>query len=288
MGDFTHFVGIDWSGARKVGRNAIAVAVAEAHTRQVKLMDPPNGSWSRQRVLDWMVHGDWLPKGARALIGFDGAFSFPFLDHGRYLTELPMADTPHALWKEVERVCQDDADLFGGGFVDRYASNFFQGDIGRVNADYRRFRKTEILCKQQKFGAETVFHLVGASQVGKASLSLMRVLNMLADHEDIAIWPFDALDGARIAIVEIFCTVFVQTDGHKGKVRDHHTLSRLVESYGARLADGMGPVDKNDNAADALISAAGMMQAAGDPGYWNPPGLSPKVARTEGWVFGIR
>ena len=288
MEDFTHFVGIDWTGRKTDQHKAIAVAVAEKKTKQVRLVKAPVGLWSRQKILDWLIKSEWLPNRGRAIVGFDAAFSFPYEDRGNYLTELPMLDTPHALWKEVERVCFNDDDLFAGGFIKKYSEHFYQKKEQSAPKDYKRFRKTEQHCKEKGYRAESVFHLIGPSQVGKASLSAMRLLNQLTSCRDIAIWPFDALEDARIAIVEIFCTVFVQTDGHKGKVRDHRTLSRLVESYGARLADGMGPVDKNDNAADALISAAGMMQAAVDPAYWNPPSLSPKVARTEGWVFGIR
>jgi hypothetical protein len=30
-----------------------------------------------------------------------------------------------------------------------------------------------------------------------------------------------------------------------------------------------------------------MRRAAADPAYWSPPDLTPDIARTEGWTFGI-
>ena len=36
-----------------------------------------------------------------------------------------------------------------------------------------------------------------------------------------------------------------------------------------------------------LIAAAGMRAIAAEPRWWNPPGLTPELARTEGWTFGV-
>ena len=36
-----------------------------------------------------------------------------------------------------------------------------------------------------------------------------------------------------------------------------------------------------------MISAAWLRQAAFEPAYWAPLLLTPDVARTEGWTFGV-
>jgi len=42
-----------------------------------------------------------------------------------------------------------------------------------------------------------------------------------------------------------------------------------------------------DHVGDALISAAGMRAIAAEPRWWSPKGLTPELARTEGWTFGV-
>ena len=43
----------------------------------------------------------------------------------------------------------------------------------------------------------------------------------------------------------------------------------------------------NDHQTDALVTAAGMLAHLANPHAFNPPGLTPEIARTEGWTFGI-
>ena len=39
--------------------------------------------------------------------------------------------------------------------------------------------------------------------------------------------------------------------------------------------------------ADALVSAAWLRTAAHDPALWAPAAMTPHIARTEGWTFGV-
>ena len=46
--------------------------------------------------------------------------------------------------------------------------------------------------------------------------------------------------------------------------------------------------EPNDHQTDALVTAAGMRAlATGEPRAFAPEGLTPELARTEGWTFGI-
>jgi hypothetical protein len=47
---------------------------------------------------------------------------------------------------------------------------------------------------------------------------------------------------------------------------------------------GRGPID--DHRTDALLAAAWLRAVAHEDEYWNPPAMTPEIARTEGWTFG--
>ena len=46
-----------------------------------------------------------------------------------------------------------------------------------------------------------------------------------------------------------------------------------------------GPID--DHTTDAILTAAWLRRAAHDPALWSPSALTPEIARTEGWTFGV-
>ena len=46
--------------------------------------------------------------------------------------------------------------------------------------------------------------------------------------------------------------------------------------------------EPNDHQTDALVTAAGMRALAKtEPLAFTPAGLTPEIARTEGWTFGV-
>ena len=45
--------------------------------------------------------------------------------------------------------------------------------------------------------------------------------------------------------------------------------------------------EPNDHQTDALVTAAGMRAHLRNPLAFSPPGLTPALAQTEGWTFGI-
>ena len=133
----------------------------------------------------------------------------------------------------------------------------------------------------------SAFVLLGAAQCGKASLSGMRLLA----RTPVPVWPMDPVPARGPLIVEIYCRAFVAAAVARlseperiGKVTDRARLSRLLAALGSEPA-GV-PERFSDHVGDALISAAGMRRAAGDPAKWQPRGLDT-VHATEGWTFGI-
>ena len=129
------------------------------------------------------------------------------------------------------------------------------------------------------------FNLVGASQVGKASLTGMRVLHRLDGK--IALWPFDPLPGRGSVAVEIYTTIAAIAAGRtasRSKLRSYSELNEALAALGSKPARGMGPID--DHRSDALLAAAWLRAVAHRPEYWQPPAMTPEIARTEGWTFG--
>ena len=266
---FSRFVGIDWSGARGGWHPSVQVAVCEADGR-LALVVPSGGVWSRSGVLAWLsgLSGD-------VLVGIDAGFGFPRVPgfQGR----------ARELWGEVEAACGDDADLGGHGFVSARPEAFWTGIKDGPRAARAHLRVCERVYAERKLGVPTSnFVLLGASQVGKASLSAMRLLYRL----DWPVWPFDALPTSGPVIAEIYCQAFGRMAGVRGMVRDWAALAGVLGHFGAAAPAGLGERFP-DHVADALMTAAGLRVVAGDTELWQPAGMTPEIARTAGWTFGI-
>jgi hypothetical protein len=226
-----------------------------------------------------------LKKGSRALVGLDSAFSMPFVDQGSYLGEaLGVAEAP-ALWQAVETVSREAGDLFGGPFVEAHAGHYHRP--GHKGEQFmRRMRVTEDLAVASKAGpCESVFHLIGPSQVGLSGLSTMRMLANLDGRAGLAVWPYQAPENAHTVLVEIYAAAFASLGGHRGKVRTVAELNKVLHALDSKGKRGAGPLDDHD--CDAIITAAALRKIAPVRKYWHPTALSTKVRRTEGWVFGI-
>ena len=130
------------------------------------------------------------------------------------------------------------------------------------------------------------FNLVGAAQVGKSSLSGMRVLHRLAGR--LPVWPIDPLPPAGSVVVEIYTTIAALEAGRmasKSKMRTCAELNAALASLDCPAVSGTGPLD--DHSADALLTAAWLRAAAGRHELWQPAAMTAEIARTEGWTFGV-
>lgn len=287
MAAITHFVGIDWSGAKGTRHVGLAVAMCEAGQGAPAMVAPPSGrkAWSRQEISDWIAGGMGLEADTRALVGIDSAFSLPFIDQGAFLPGESLPEAATALWPELNSVCAEAVDLYGGPFVDAYPAHYLRTGARGVRFA-RRLRVTERRAIDSGAGpCESVFHLIGPSQVGLSGLSTMRMLAALAMEPSVSIWPFEEQAGARVTLVEIYAAAFARMGGHKGKIRDLAALNTALAGLGtAPLKGGAMP---GEHAADAIVTAAGLRHAGAQRKYWHPEALSTKVRRTEGWIFGV-
>ncbi len=147
-------------------------------------------------------------------------------------------------------------------------------------------RVTEQRQKAQRLAPSSCFNLVGAAQVGKSSLTGMRVLHQLDGV--IPIWPFDPLPKSGTVVVEIYTSIAARAAGippGRSKMMSGEALDDALEALGVTRH---GTLDRyTDHATDAILTSAWLRMAASDPALWNPPGLAT-VADTEGWTFGVR
>lgn len=288
---FGQFAAIDWSGARGPRQKGIAVAVCDARGGPPVLVERER-AWSRGEVL--AVLRDELPPGT--LAGLDLGIALPFADCGAYFPGWS-GSPPDArrLWAQVEAICAADPHLEAQSFVEHAAlGEYFRRHGGREGAHFRcdgafhgrgRFRVTE--ARQAAMGCKPYsnFNLVGAAQVGKSSLTGMRMLHALGGA--LPVWPVDPLPATGSVVVEIYTTIAAMAAGlspGRSKVRDYAALNAALAVLGSAPVEGEGAID--DHSADALLSAAWLRRVAADSDLWHPPALTDKIARTEGWTFG--
>ena len=280
-GRFSAFVAIDWSGAK--GRRHNGIAIAEARGDSAPRLIRPGHVWSREEVLAWLL------KRAAAeptLFGFDFSFAPPIIERGEYLPgETGVPATAREFWAYVDSRC-DDEDLGAASFLEQaHRRHFYFGIADGVKAPFMRFRQCDQALNAQG-GRKTAsaYDAIGAAQVAKASFSGMRLLHRLDGQ--VAIWPVDALPERGSAVVEIYTRIYLRRAGLSGrKVRTRAELNRALAGLGsppARLR-----FEPNDHQTDALVTAAGMRALAADPNAFAPPGLTPEIARSEGWTFGV-
>lgn len=280
---FTRFAVADWSGARGSRHPGIAIAECGLGDTAPELVVPPGRHWSREAVVDWLsTRTDDL------LIGFDFSFAPPFIARGAYLPGDETATDAASFHAYVDRLCED-VDLGAASFLEtHHRRHFYLGAADGRKADFMHLRTCEAQYNAGGGGKpSTVYDAIGAAQVAKASFAGMRLLNRLR-MAGIAIWPFDSLPHHGPVVVEIYAQIAARAAGlRKGlsKIRDAAALDAALAIMGARPHK---PLDRyTDHATDAILTAAWLRANASRPELWSVPALSPDVARTEGWTFGV-
>ncbi len=289
MRHFSHHACIDWSGARGEYQPGIAVAVASGGGAPEQLR--PKHRWSRAEILKWLQQ--LVIDRADILVGVDFSAAFAFADCGAYFPQ--WSDSPadaRALWALVEQVTTRDPHFECASFLAHPEAHrhfrhsrddvgdLFGGGIGRLRLVEHHQRATK------QANSWSNFNLVGAGQVGKASLSGMRLLHRLSPA--LPIWPFDPLPARGPAIVEIYTSMAARAAGITGgrsKIRTGEALDVALRAIGSPPACHKGAI--SDHASDALLTAAWLRGVADDSAKWSPSRLSDTIAQTEGWTFGV-
>lgn len=290
-GRFQHFVAIDWSGAVGERHQGIAIGLCNAGGGAPVLVRPDR-TWSRPDVLSYLSHD--LPPDS--LVGMDLGIALPFTDQDAYFPdwEDSPSDAP-ALWAMIDRVCADDAHLSVTSFVDHpTASRYFRRHGGREgdrfqtpDTSHRRGRLRITEGRQAMLGCTPYsnFNLVGAAQVGKSSLTGMRVLHHLRGK--IPVWPIDPVTTSGSTIVEIYTTIAAIAGGRtagRSKMRTIAELNAALVNLGSPVISADDPI--NDHRCDALLTSAWLRMVSNRKKLWRPAAMTDEIARTEGWTFG--
>ena len=278
--NFTRTVAIDWSGAK--GKRHKGIAIAEARAGAPPRLVRPSHVWSRAEVLDWLV-----AEAAKepTLFGFDFSFAPPLIERGSYLPGEDVPDNAREFWAYVDRRCEDE-DLGAASFLETaHRKHFYFGIADGTKADFVHFRQ----CDQRlnELGGRktaSAYDAIGAAQVAKASFSGMRLLHRLDGR--VAIWPMDNVLAAHSAVVEIYTRIYIRNAGLSGKkIRTTAELNVALVALGSLLVNLR--TTPTDHQTDALVTAAGMLAHLANRHAFDPTGLTPHIARSEGWTFGI-
>lgn len=292
MNRFARFLAIDWSGAKGARQKGIAVAVAKAEGGPPALLAPPDPKgWARSEVLA-LLRALKEPT----LVGLDLGISLPFHDAGAFFPgwDASPADA-RALWALIDALCERDPNLEAGSFVTHAeASRYFRHGAGATGDRFLlpgavtregRFRVAEAAQRSQGVRPVSNFNLVGAAQVGKSSLTGMRMLHRLGAH--VPVWPVDPLPDQGSVVTEIYTSMAARLGGVTGtatKIRTYDALGLALDQLGSPPVAGTGAID--DHSSDALLTAAWLRRVHTNRDLWHPPSLTQDVARTEGWTFG--
>jgi hypothetical protein len=285
---FDEFAVIDWSGAAVARPPGLALAHAQAGVDAPRLV-APGGGWSRAGLLDWLAAQ--AAAGRRMLIGLDLSAGFPFLDTAAYFPgwEGSPPNGP-ALWAAVDAHCADDLHLGANSFLaHREIRRHFrqQGDCGDLfPAGRGRLRVCEGGQAAMGLNPYSCFNLVGAAQVGKSSLTGMRVLHRL--RGTVPVWPFDPVPETGPLIVEIYTALAARTadPARRGsKIRDGAALDGALAAFATRPHTALDRY--TDHATDAILTTAWLRHVAARPQLWSPLRMTQEIAATEGWTFGV-
>ncbi|MEM8919036.1 MAG: hypothetical protein AAGE37_09270 [Pseudomonadota bacterium] len=286
---FDNFACVDWSGARAERPPGIAVATIGPNGPPALLNPSPR--WSREDVKDWLFR---LAENRQdILVGFDLSMALPFHDLGCYFPEWEDSpDDARSLWHLIDRLSKDEPWISSGQVLAhpevrrhfRHAKDdvgdLFPGGTGRLRRVEQHQRETG------QANSASCFNLIGPAQVGKSSLTGMRLLHQLDGV--IPVWPFDPVPETGPVIVEIYTTIAALAAGlprGHSKVRDREGLEAALEHLGVPCP---APLDRyDDHRTDAMITATWMKEASADSRLWAPPEMTEEVAQKEGWTFGV-
>ncbi len=280
---------VDWSGA--ISERPPGLAVATMQKGRAPKLESPNHRWSRQDVLDWLIM--LSDTQTDIIIGLDLSFGFPFIDQHAYFPEWPESpQSARHLWQLIDEICDADPHLGAASFLNHRdvrrhfrhskdeVGDLFNGGIGRLRAVEHHQRATG------QANSWSCFNLVGAGQVGKSSLTGMRVLHRLGGR--IPIWPFDPVPPRGPVIVEIYTSLAARAAGlpkGRSKIRDREGLITALAALNAEIPARLLRYD--DHATDAIITSAWLHSAACEAAAWTAPSQKMKIIETEGWTFGV-
>ena len=275
---------VDWSGGNDTGprprRDAIWLGVVRAGQEA-----PPRYLRNRieaEEALARLIATE-RAAGRRLLVGFDFPFGFPsgfaaaltgqadplavWAWLAARITDSPRANNRFEIASEINRTLGQGRGPFWGNARPRHDIP----GLPRTKTGYANPFPDRRAVEHAASGSFTCWQLAGAGAVGSQVLMGLPVLHRLRRRfvPDVAIWPFQPLDDAPVAFVEIWPSLIdaaVKQAEAQGGVRDAHqvrlcarAVSRLSSSDLRAMLDvnapeegwimGLGHEDKLNRAA---------------------------------------
>jgi len=300
---FDRFVGVDWSGAARPSGQQIYVAEATLQSGRVTVASVVRArdraaveAFLRGAPLEqapawrgWPSPGA-LARGARRVVAFDFAFGFPVAfrhpDQGREwswddlgslanrLSPGGIEERPH---ESLRRAIAADPVLAGQFRL--------HGGNGVPATPHRMTDR-----RQDGLRPESVFHLIGPSQVGIGSIAGIAMLHRLRGRDDLAVWPFDGgdrVETARQVLVEVWPRMWLERGLRKnelpGRVRQLERWAQQGVNFRTRAEQAAL------SSGDALDAAAAAIGAARTCHMLPSHAPLPRDARQrEGWIVGVQ
>jgi hypothetical protein len=259
MPSFTHYIGIDYSGAETPTSSlkGLRVYVADRSSPPVEQQPPPSPRryWTRREIAEWLVAR--LSEDRPTLVGIDHGFSFPKRYFERH--RLP-PDWPKFL-DDFQHHWPTDGDHT---YVD-FVRDGIRGHGAARSGNSRWRRLTE-----ERAGAKSVFHFDVPGSVAKSTHAGLPWLRYLRQRVGkwVHFWPFDGweIPVGRSAIVEVYPSLWSRSFARDGRNPDQH------DAYS--VAAWMRGADLDGSLKDFLN-----------------PSLTPTertTAQVEGWILGIK
>jgi hypothetical protein len=299
-GGFERFIGIDWSGAARPSGQQ--VYVAEAHRQDARITVQSVVRARDRSAVESYLRGDalahapawsdWpgprpLDRRARRIVAMDFAFGFP--------TEFRIPGLEGAWrWDELAGwAARVEGDGRNGSLeslrgvieqTDALAGQF------RLRAGDAALMHKRLTDSHAPGRPESVFHLIGPSQVGLGSITGIAMLHRLRGVEGLALWPFDTperLEAAAAVLVEIFPRMWLAAGTRKNQLPGRVRQLQAWQHDGVAFRnDAELAVASSGDALDAVAAAIGAARSC----YRLPsPDSLPGVARRrEGWIAGVQ
>jgi hypothetical protein len=291
-GLFDRYFGVDWSGAERPSAQNVYVAEARQGPDGVGVVSVTRAR-DRTAVAEFLAGRPFAPAPGwdgwpgperldlerRALVGLDFAFGFPV----RF--SLPKLGRRWR-WEDLARWAEA-LDRRGMSVRKSIRNELALAQQFRLRGgDPAPPHKRETDKHVDGVRPESVFHLIGPSQVGTASITGIAMLERLRRGGRAAVWPIDPpvrVDRARVVLVEVFPRLWLGREVRKSELPDRlHRIERW-KAEGARFErQAEFAAASSGDALDATAAAIGLARGVELP----PPEELPEAGAREGWIAG--
>jgi len=203
------------------------------------------------------------------------------------------------LWAYVENFCEK-APFFHGGPIWLSEESPFRPFLKCWSRKFQHegllfngglLRKAEKAAKAEGFQPKSIYRMAGP-QVGMGSFAGMRILHALGrvSKENIAIWPFDETERAKVVVVEVYPAVFYRRAGQtrptNTQVKNGTHLEIVRKAVQFFEIESEADIPHSIDAMDAFVSAAALFSLSKKPAAFHVSD-DTTISAKEGWIFGL-